>query len=177
MDSNTPDLPTDSVEIEEPDDFKAMLTGAALIFVISFIPFAALTCCLPQLIGALLAVHLFTSKYGLTLTAGRGIKLGILTCLMGAMAAWAVAMGVYFLFDYQVGGREGEWIALTISEKVGGPEAVEKAREAMEQQKAQGMGLAQIAGGFVMAAVFACISGLIGGSIGSAIFKRGPKDA
>lgn len=177
MDSNEPEIPTGPLEVEDPDDFKAMLSGAALIFVVSFIPFAALTCCLPQIIGALLAIHLFTSKYSLTLTTGRGIKLGILTCLMGAMSAWVVAMGVYFLFDYQVGGKEGEWIALTIAEKVGGPEALEAAKEAMAQQKAQGMGIAQIAGGFVAGAVFACISGLLGGSIGAAIFKRGPKEA
>lgn len=177
MDSNEPEIPTGPEEIEEPDDFKAMLSGAGLIFIVAFIPFAAFSCCLPQIAGALLAVHLFTSKYALTLTTGRGIKLGILTCLMGGMSAWVVAMGVYFLFDYQVGGKEGEWIALTIAEKVGGPDAVEQAKEAMAQQKSQGMGIAQIAGGFIGGAVFACISGLLGGSIGAAIFKRGPKEA
>lgn len=175
METIEPDIPQPTDATEEPDDFKAMAIGAAVIFVISFIPFAALTCCLPHIIGALLAIHLFTSKYSLTLTSGQGIKLGIFTCLMGAMAAWVVAMGLYFLLDYQVGAKEGEWIALTIAEKVGGQEALDQAKEAMEQQKSQGLGFAQIAGGFAGAAVFACISGLVGGAIGAAVFKRGPK--
>jgi hypothetical protein len=162
-----------TIEVEDPDQFKAMMIGASVIFVMAFIPFATLACCLPQVAGALVAVHLFTSQYSLTLSNGKAIKLAILTCLMGAIASWVVAMGLYLGFDYQVGARESEWVSLTLAEKLGGEKAVEQTRLALEQQKAEGLSLKNIVIGFVASTVFACLSGLIGGSIGAAVFKRG----
>lgn len=161
------------IEAEEPDQFKAMMIGASVIFVIAFVPYAVLTCCLPQVIGALVAVHLFTSQYSLTLTMGKGIKLAILTCLMGGIASWVVAMGLYLGFEYQVGAKESEWLALTLAEKFGGEQAVEQTKLALEQQQAEGLNFKNIVLGFGGTLVFACFSGLIGGSIGAAVFKRG----
>ena len=176
MNTNEPEFPQMTGETEQPDDFRAMMTGATMIFIIAFIPYATLACCLPHIIGSLLAVHLFTSQYSLTLPTGRGIKLGILTCLLGGLSVWVVAMGLYFLFDYQVGAKEGEWLALTIAEKVGGPEALEQAKVAMEQQQAKGLGMVEIVIGFISSVVFACVSGLIGGAIGAMLFKRDPNN-
>jgi len=169
---NTPDL------VEEPDDFKSMLIGATLIFVVSMIPYVSLAsaCCLPQIVGALLAVHLFTAKYSLTLSAGKAMKLGIFTCLMGMLAAWAVGMALLFLFDYQPGAKEIEMIVLKLVGMTGNPDAVEQTRQQMEQQRAQGVGLAQIAVGLFGTVAFAGIAGVIGGAIGAALFKRGPKE-
>lgn len=176
MTTNEPDLPHMTGETEQPDDFRAMMIGATMIFIIAFIPFAVFACCLPQIFGSLLAVHLFTSQYSLTLTTGRAIKLGILTCLLGGLSSWVVAMLLYFLFDYQVGAKEGEWIGLTIAEKIGGPEALEQAKIAMEQQRAQGLGMLQIVTGLIATVLFGCVSGLIGGSIGAKIFKQDPNN-
>ena len=173
MNQNEPDLQDQTFETEEPDQFKAMMIGASVIFVIAFIPFATLACCLPQVIGGLVALHLFTSQYSLTLSSGKAIKLAVLTCLMGAIASWVVAMGLYLGFDYQVGARESEWLALTMAEKLGGEEALEQAKLAMEQQKAEGLNFKNIVIGFVASTVFACVSGLISGAIGAAVFKRG----
>ena len=161
--------------IEEPDDFQAMLIGATLIFVVSFIPYASFTCCLPHLAGALLAVHLFTRKCRLTISYGRGIKLGILTCLMGGLAAWAVMLGIRMLFDYQVGAKEGAALTLWLVEKMGNPEAVKQVKEAMEAQQAQGVTVRQVLGGLAGVGVFASLSGLIGGALGALLFKRGVK--
>jgi len=166
--------PSSPPSVEEPDDFQAMLIGAGIIFVVSFIPYASMSCCLPHLIGALVAVHLFTRKYGLTLSYGKGIKLGVLTCLMGGLTAWVVVMALMLLFGYQVGAKEGETIALFFA-KMGGPEAVEKAKEALAAQKSQGLTVVQVVLGFVSACVFTAISGVIGGALGAAIFKRGPR--
>ncbi|XOV71357.1 MAG: hypothetical protein ACFHW5_22030 [Verrucomicrobiota bacterium] len=84
-----------------------------------------------------------------------------------------VAIGLYLGFDYQVGARESEWVSLTLAEKLGGEKAVEQTRLALEQQKAEGLSLKNIVIGFVASTVFACLSGLIGGAIGAAVFKRG----
>jgi hypothetical protein len=156
-----------------------MLIGAGVIFAISFIPFASLACCLPQVGAALLTLHLFTAKYGLTLSAGRAMKLGIFTCLMGSLAAWAVAMAIYFLFNYQVGKEVAEMIfsfSIQMAEKGGNTQAVDQMKEQFAQQQAQGLGPAQIAMGLFGSAAFAAISGVIGGAIGAALFKRGPKE-
>lgn len=177
MNQNEPEMPQQMTEIEEPDSFKSMMIGAAVIFVIAFVPFATLSCCLPQVIGALLAVHLFTSKYLLTLGKGEAIKLAIGTCLMGAMASWVVAMGLYLGFDYQVGAKESEWMALTLAEKMGGEQAVEQAKAALEQQQAEGLSFKNMVIGFVASVLFACVSGLLGGVIGAAVFQRGKAKA
>ena len=79
MNPSEPELPPPVEAFNEPDDFPAMLVGATLVFVASVTPYLSIAagCCLPQILGALLAIHLFTSKYALTLTAGRAMKLGI----------------------------------------------------------------------------------------------------
>ncbi len=159
---------------EAPDDFKPMLIGAALIFVIGLIPFSALLCCLPQLGGALLAVHLFTATYRLTISYGRGIKLGILTCLVGGLALWVVAIAARLLFNYQFGAKESETIAVFFA-KFGGPEAVKAVQDAIAAQQAQELGVAQILIQLLATAVFAAVLGLIGGALGAVLFKRGPK--
>ena len=176
MNTNEPELPHVTGETEQPDDFRAMMIGASMIFIIAFIPYATFACCLPHIIGALLAIHLFTSQYSLTLSTGRGIKLGISTCLLGGLSAWVVAMGLYFLFDYRVGAKEGELIGLTIAEKIGGPEALEQAKAVMEQQQAKGMGMFEIVIGLISSVFFACVSGLIGGGIAAKLFKRDPNN-
>jgi len=161
--------------VEEPDDFQAMLIGAALIFVVSFIPYASFSCCLPHLVGALLAVHLFTGKYRLTISYGRGIKLGVLTCLMGGLAAWAVVLAIRLLFEYQVGAKEGEALALWMVEKMGNADAVKQVKESLEAQKAQGVTVGQVLGGLAGIGVLVGLSGLIGGVLGAVFFKRGAK--
>lgn len=179
MNLSDPEHANAPVDYEEPDDFKAMLAGATVIFIVSFIPYAAFSCCLPQVIGALLAIHLFTAKYSLTLKAGRAIKLGILTCLLGALAAWAVGMALYFLFHYQVGKEVGDVMfnfGVHMAERGGNQAAVDQMKEQYAQQQAQGLTLAQIGLGLVFGAVFAVVSGIIGGAIGAALFKRGPKE-
>jgi len=176
MNPEEPDMPSELNEAAEPDSFKAMMIGATLIFIISFIPYAGLICCLPQWLGVLLTIHLYTSEYRLTLSTGQGIKLGILTCLLAGIAVWVVAMGLYFGLDYQVGAKESEWLALTMAEKMGGEEAVEQVKASLAQQQAKGLGVMEIGIGLVSSAFFACIAGLIGGALGAALFKRGQKD-
>lgn len=176
MNTNEPDLPHMTSETEQPDDFRAMVIGGVLIFIITFIPFAVLSCCLPHIFGALLAIHLFTSQYSLSMTAREGIKLGILTCLLGGLSSWVVAMLLYFLFDYQIGGKEVEWMTLTMAEKFSGEEAIEQVKIEMERQRAQGLSMLQIGIGLISNILFVCVSGLIGGSIGAKIFKRDPNN-
>jgi hypothetical protein len=167
--SNVPPSPA-----EDPDDFKAMMIGAGFIFVITFIPYSFMLCCLPQIFGALLAIHLFTKWHHLTLTYGEGIKLGILTALLGGLAAWVVAVAVMLLFHYQFNVKEVQAMMLKIFSHFNKPEMIDKMKEAFEAQKAQGLTFTQLLIGLCSTVVTSAICGLIGGALGTALFKRGP---
>lgn len=176
--TDDPQAPMEMPTGNEPDDFKSMLIGASLIFVVSFIPFVSLLsmCCIPQILGILLAIHLFTKQYGLTLSFGKGIKLGILTALLGGFSSWLVAMGLLMTTGYQV-GHEIQDLMIKYFDSAGPQfkQAADAMRTAIEQQKANGVDFKIIATGAGFTLVFMCIAGLIGGSLGTAIFKRGPR--
>ena len=168
-------LPTDPVE--KPDDFQAMLMGGGLVFILSIIPFVNfLGCCLIiQILGALLAVHIYTKKYNLTISAGKGIVLGILTCLLGGIAAFVVTMILQKL-GLDVGQQMIQEQMIQFAENYMGPEAAEQMREEIERQRAQGMGAVQVVVGLIFSVIFNALGGLIGGAIGAAVFKRAPEE-
>ena len=87
---------------QEVDDFKAMMIGAAVILVLSMIPYVRMGCCLLYWAGALVAIHLFTQQYRLTLSYGGGVKLGVLTCLLGGYTAWIVGVAIWLIFGTQL---------------------------------------------------------------------------
>lgn len=163
---------------ESPDDFHAMLTGAALVFIVGVIPVVYMVgCCLiPQILGALLAVHVYTKKYQLTVSAGKGIVLGILTCLLGGVAAFVVVMVLQKFGLDPTQAMTQEW-SIQFAERIGGPEAAEEARRQIELQNSQGVGALQIVIGLVIGIILNAIGGLVGGAIGAAVFKRAPKEA
>ena len=175
MNDPLPPNPTSVTPAEEPDDLPAMLLGAALIVVVAFIPYVRMACCLPYLLAAVLAVFWFTKKYSLTLSYGRGIRLGILTCLLGGFVSWAIGTVIWLITGDQMGAKEANVFGLWIAEKAGGPEAVEKAKEAMAAAKTQGVTITQVLIGVVSVAVIAAISGVLEGSLGALLFRRGPK--
>jgi hypothetical protein len=172
MNPTEPGQPAPAPQTEAPDDMKAMLIGAACIFVIAFIPYSGFLCCLPQIFAAALAIHLFTGKYRLTLTTGEGIKLGILTTLSGGMAAWAIAVALMMLFGYQVGHEIIDLMPKMFEHS--NPEVAQKMREQFEAKKAAGIQLTDVLIGLCANVVSAGISGLIGGALGAVMFKRGP---
>jgi hypothetical protein len=176
MNSNDPTSGAPQSAPGQPDDFKAMMFGGLVVFVLSLIPYVSLSsiCCLPQIAGALVAIHLFTSRYRLTVSAGQGIKLGILAVLFGSLAAWAVAIAMQLLFNYQLNLKETEAIMLKAYSRLG-PDVVEKVKEAFEKQRAEGLTLGKMFIGLCTVLIASGIGGLIGGALGTALFKRGPR--
>ena len=171
---STPEVPPATPAPEEPDDFKAMMIGAGFIFVVTFIPYSALSCCLPMVGGALLAVHLFTKTYHVTLSIGDGIKFGMLTVMLGGMSAWLVALGLLQFAHYQV-GKEIMDLVMKLGSRSGNQEVINKMTEAMEQQRLKGVTLKDLGIGLVFNVIWTSINGTIGGALGAALFKRGPK--
>lgn len=161
---------------EKPDDFQAMLLGAGLVFIISVIPFVNLLgCCLiPQILGAMMAVYWFTNKYQVTISPGKGIVLGILTCLLGGIAAFVVATILQKL-GFNPVEKFTNQATIDLMEKFAGPEAAQAARDQIEKQMAQGLTALQVVIGLVVSLVVNAIGGLIGGAIGAAVFKKAPQ--
>lgn len=161
---------------EKPDDFQAMLVGGALVFFLSIIPFVNLLgCCLiPQILGAMLAVYWYTNKYKLTVSPGKGIVFGILTCLLGGIAAFVVSAILQKLGINPVEEWTNEQIIKFLEKNA--PEAAEQVREELERQKIEGMGATAMVIGFVVSLVLNSLGGLVGGAIGAAVFKKAPPE-
>lgn len=159
----------------EPDDFQAMLIGAAVILVLSLVPYVRMVCCLTHLLGIWLAIFLFTGRYRLTLSYGEGIRLGILTSLLGNYGAWLIGVVLWLVMGEQPGAEEGRQLALWIAGKAGGPEAVEEARKAMAAQIVATPGLKELGVGVVVVGISAAVSGVLGGALGALMFRRGAR--
>ncbi|MDA0348162.1 MAG: DUF4199 family protein [Verrucomicrobia bacterium] len=160
---------------EKPDDFQAMLVGASIVFffgVFSF--FIQFPCfCLPQILGGLVAVFWFTKKYKVTISSGKGIILGILTCLLGGVAAFIASVILQ-----QFGIHTFEETIATFSEQIraysnksGDSEQVEKIIDWLNSDSAE-MVLTVATLGITL--VVNTIGGVIGGAIGAAVFKKAP---
>jgi hypothetical protein len=166
---------------EKPDDFQAMLIGAALVYFISIIPVLGLTvcCCIPQTLGALLAVYWYTNKYKITISPGKGIVLGILTALLGGIAAYITGfillkLGFNPMGDMMQGVLEQ---VIQMAEENTSPEEAEKLREQIERALSGEKTAIQIVIDSVFTVIVNAIGGVIGGSIGAAVFKKAPPAA
>ncbi len=165
-----------AAEASEPDDFKAMLIGAVVIVVLSLVPYVRLVCCLTHLLGIWLAISLFTGRYRLTLSYGEGIRLGVLTSLLGNYGAWLIGVVLWLVMGDQPGAEEGRQLASWIAGKFGGPEAVEDARKQLAAQATAAPGLRELGVGVVVVGISAAVSGVLGGATGALMFRRGPRN-
>ena len=123
--------------VDKPDDFQAMLIGAALVYFISIIPILGMSvcCCIPQTLGALLAVFWYTNKYKITVSPGKGIVLGILAALLGGIAAYITSFILLKLGFNPMGEMMHGFMEQIIQsvEQNAGPEQAEKIREQIER--------------------------------------------
>ena len=117
----------------------------------------------------------YTKKYLLTISPGKGIILGILTCLFGGVAAFIVTIILQKLGLNPV----EEWMNKTLIEVLEkyAPQAVDQVREEIERQQREGPGVGTLIIGITTTVIFNALGGLIGGAIGAALFKRAPLEA
>ncbi len=159
---------------KNPDDFQAMLMGASVVFAMSFIPFVnLLSCCLiPQVLGALLAVYWFTQKNQLTISSGKGIVLGILTCLLGGMAAYIIVT-ILQMLGINPWDEVMNDALISFLEKYA-PDLADQVREEIEKQQREGVGAFARIISIFFTLILNTVGGLAGGAIGAAIFKKAP---
>lgn len=147
-----------------------ILAGAGFITCVSLIPFASLTCCLPSILGGLLATFLYSSKLDGPMEMSKGITIGLLTCLLGGIAAVVIIDLIWMTFDYQIGADSMSGMMMQLGELLG-EEAAEQMSEAMEMAAEQALNPATIAMQLASAAFISAVGGLISGSLGVALFK------
>lgn len=153
-----------------PSMAMPILVGAALITGLSLIPFASMTCCLPSILGGLLAIWLYSLKMDGPLEMSKGITIGLVTCLLGGIAAVAVIDLIWVTFDYQIGADSMQGMMMQLGELMG-EEVAEQMSEAMEQAAEQALTPGAIGMQLASAAFISAIGGLISGSLGVALFK------
>lgn len=130
----------------------------------SFIPAAGdFIACLAYIGAGMLAVWHYADRHSVTLTGGQGIGLGVLTCIAASITGIILDAGLR---------------ALAIK-----PSLQEEMRQGFEQGGADmaqlgGFGEFMMSPGFVVVMIgvgliFSVIAGVIGGVIGSKLFKRG----
>lgn len=155
-----------------PSMVMPIVVGAAFITVVSLIPFASLTCCLPSILGGLLATWIYSSRLDGPMEMTKGITIGLLTCLLGGIVAVAIIDLIWAVFDYQIGVDSMRGMMMQLGELLG-EEAAEQMSDAMEQAAEQALSPGAIAMQLASAAFISAIGGLISGSLGAALFKGG----
>lgn len=154
-----------------PDQKQSILIGAAVTAALStsYLGLINCLCCAGVVIGSLVTVWHYTSRYDLTIEAGRGAVMGLVAAAVGAVISLLLN---YLLLQVGLGGQEV--IVQSIMEAFSGyvsPEQMEMMREQMEAQRDVSFG-AYLINGLVTVFVFALV-GAVGGAIGAAIFKKG----
>ncbi|MDW8467496.1 MAG: hypothetical protein RML35_15465 [Chloroherpetonaceae bacterium] len=167
-------LPTPAKE--QPDNFTAVMWGAAVVVITSLVPYLSLInfCCLGVMIGGAVATFQYTSAYQLTLKGGEGFKLGALAGLVGGVAYYALFLLLQTLFDYQLGAEE--WRQLLLSLFGSDPAAREQIEEALRTQQQEGLTVLNVIIGLGLTLILYPLAGGIGGAVGAALFQKGEKN-
>jgi len=167
--------------IDECPMKPSLIRGGAVAFVLSFFPFSLVICCLPLIVAALVGVHDYTKRYQVSLDIAKGMKIGVLCCMLGYGMELVVYDFVWFAFDYQIGAETYQNVLRGLLDSLP-PEAIEELgdkldelNESIDQIAAQKFNVLVIIQQFFGLILVSAIGGCIGGLIGSAMFKKGPE--
>jgi len=173
----TESYPVKDLQGQDADTFKPMLFGGLLGFVIGVIPLLNISSCfcIPQILSAVVAVHLFTKNNQLTVSMGKGIMIGIGASLIGCVLAFLVGTILTMAGINPMEDMFKEF-GLKMAEMSGDPNVVEQAKENMNREPTSVELMTQTAIGLAFTLFFGLIGGVIGGAIGAAAFKRAPQE-
>ena len=154
-----------------PDQKQSILLGALVTGLLStsYLGFINLLCCAGVIIGSLVAVWHYTSTHNLTIPAGKGAVMGLITAIVGALFGFILT---YVLM--MIGIRHDlvitEWMLDAFGESMQ-PEQIDQMEEQINQPVSLGTHLLTI--NTVIGIIVSAIFGAVGGAIGAAIFKKG----
>ena len=142
------------------------LLGGVFIGVLSALPFisaANCCCCLWVIAGGVLAVYLRQQNSTLALPASEGALLGLMAGFIGGIISGVLGYAIYMV----MGPMQNEWMMRLFEANQDTPPEV---REMMERMMANSGAFA--VAGIVMNVVVYSVFGLLGGLLGTVIFKK-----
>jgi hypothetical protein len=150
---------------QRPKMIAPALIGGLVAGVLSGIPLIGCLCCLWIIGGAMLAAHLLARESPLSLTAGDGAVVGVLTGIFASVAKTLLDIPMQAI-NLGLGRRMLEWL----SEQFG--EAMPSGWESRLEQDLPGPGLAWFFLGLLFTAVVFAALGALGGVLGVSLFGK-----
>ncbi|MGH2567064.1 MAG: DUF4199 family protein [Bacteroidota bacterium] len=170
--------------LEKPSKFRSAALAGTAMGVVSAIPGLSLInccCCAGIIGGGILAVYLYKQEFkeGMQpLESSDGLVLGILAGLIGAFAATAISMMIFFVFgawETELARNIMEKIIESMEESGSLPVgAADEIREMMEQALSESTTAVGILSGLIMNLIIYPIFGMLGGLLGFTFFKPKP---
>ncbi len=159
------------VDLDTCSKRKSILIAVAITAVLGFVPYSYPLLCGHFFLGGFAAAGHFAKLHRITISFGRGAKMGSLSAFLGM----AVAFPIVFAFPL-LNTSEEAWqeMADSLSQSFyerGQPEAVEVIQKALPPENI-GFVVFSL---FILLSVFAVLLGALGGGLGASLFKKGPQ--
>jgi hypothetical protein len=144
---------------------KPALIGGVALGVLSSLPVANCLCCFWVIAGGVLAAYLYVKDAQVPVRLGRGVALGLLTGLIGAIVMAVFSIPLHMLLSPGVGMLE------QLRESMGQvPNMPPETRRMMEELFAHGSIFYVLS--LIFTLCFCSLFGMAGGAIGVAIFEK-----
>jgi hypothetical protein len=144
---------------------KPALIGGVILGILSSLPLVNCLCCFWIIAGGILAAYLYVKDCPVSVTLGRGVALGLLTGLIGAIVMALFSIPLQMLKNPGVGVFE------QVMQSMGQvPNVPPETRRMMEGLKDHSGIIYAI--GLIFMTGFYCVFGMVGGAIGVAIFEK-----
>ena len=164
------------VNLDNCSSKNALLVGALVAFVLSFVPILNAMCCIHLAIAGLITVFVYTNKHKIAIEVWQGIKLAVLAVFIGsALATLVYDLGIAMTHDFDAGMLKEMIISQIESSGRGNTEqAVEFVEKVVPDELSAVHVVVIVCFQLIAAALASFVGGAIGGSIGAASFKKGP---
>jgi hypothetical protein len=151
--------------MNEEGMLKPALIGGVVLGILSSLPVVNCLCCFWVIAGGALAAYLYVKEAQSPVRLGRGVALGLLTGLIGAVVMGLFSIPLHMLLSPGVGMIE------QVRQSMGQvPNMPPETRRLMEELFAHGSIFYILS--LIATLIFCCLFGMVGGAIGVAIFEK-----
>jgi hypothetical protein len=162
--------------MNEEGMLKPALTGGVLLGILSALPFIGsfnCVCCAWVVGGGLFAAYLYVKSSSASVTLGRGMKLGAATGSIGALVYILFSIPLFLMKKNDVNVKEQ---ALQIMDRWFG--VTPQMRDYLQNISAPSdIGISALLFVMIFTIGIFCLFGMLGGSIGVALFEKRPPAA
>jgi hypothetical protein len=144
---------------------KPALIGGVALGILSSLPLISCLCCFWVIAGGVLAAYLYVKDSRTPVTLGRGVGLGLLTGILGAVVMALFSIPLHMLVNPGTGMIDQ--LRQSMSQVPSMPAETRRMMEGLYDHA----GILYAIGALFML-VFFCLFGMVGGAIGVAIFEK-----